>query len=251
MKESYQTYEFFPGKISPFLLFEMEFHSLFYIVENHKNDKFYPEINPASQVASIGLLAYFEAFCKHQFAAIVNIFPSLILDFAYKRGEPKIEFSTVVSFAGEFEKNIGFVLAENYDFGTAKSINGILRDLLLITPFNKKEENKFNDIVYKRNLLVHHAGYFTLQYFKKNAISDELRQRAFKEAVKIDTEDYQEISDFLFGMAAKITRESVRAVKRTTGFKSLDPDSEKINAVEELLRGIYDSIDDRDKDEQE
>ncbi len=104
MKEHHQTYEFFTGKISPFLLFEMEFHSLFYIVENHKNDKFYPEINPASQVASIGLLAYFEAFCKHQFAVIVNIFPTLITPFAAKRNEPKIELSTIVSFGGEVEK---------------------------------------------------------------------------------------------------------------------------------------------------
>src|ERR1700712_2683965 len=121
MRDNYKTYDFFTGKISPFLLFEMEYHSLFYVVENHKNDKFYPEINPASQVASIGLLAYFEAFCKHQFAAIVNIFPSLIHNFSSRRGEPKIEFSTIISFDGKFEKNIGFALAESYDFGTAKT----------------------------------------------------------------------------------------------------------------------------------
>lgn len=228
----------------------MEFHSLFYVVENHKNDRFYPEINPASQVASIGLLSYFEAFCKHQFAAIVNLFPALVPAFASKRDEPKIEFSTIVSFNGEFERNIGFVLAENYDFGTAKSINGIFRDLLLVTPFSREEEKVFNNIVFKRNLLVHHAGYFTLQYYKKNTISEELKQRVFKEAVKINTDDYHEISDFLFEMAIKITRETVRAVKRNSEFRSLSHDSGKINAVEELLRGIYDSIDDRDEDQQ-
>jgi len=244
VKENYQTYEFFTGKISPFILFEMEFHSLFDIVESHKKDKFFSEINPASQVASIGLLAYFEAFCKHQFAAIVNLFPSLIHGFASKRGEPKIEFSTIISFAGEFEKNIGFVLAENYDFGTAKSINGIFRDLLLVTPFCKEEEKTFNDIVYKRNLLVHHAGYYTLKYLKENTISEELKKRAFKEAVKIDTNEYQEISDFLFEMATKITRETVKAVKNHFEFKSLPPDHEKVNAVEELLQGIYDTMGD-------
>jgi hypothetical protein len=242
MRESYQTYDFFTGKISPFLLFEMEFHSLFYIEENHRNDRFYPEINPVSQVASIGLLAYFEAFCKHQFAAIVNLFPSLIRTFASKREEPRIEFSTIISFSGEFEKNIGFALAENYDFGTAKSINGIFRDLLLITPFDKKEIEEFNEIVYKRNLLVHHAGYYTLQYLKKNAISEELKQRAFKEAVKIDTDEYHKISDFLFEMAMKITRETVKAVKEHHEFKSLPPGNEKINAVEELLQGIHDTL---------
>ena len=244
MRESYQTYNSFIGKISPFLLFEMEFHSLFYVVENHKNDRYYPEINPASQVAYIGLLAYFEAFCKHQFAAIINLFPSLISTFASKRGEPKIEFSTIVAFRGEIEENIGFFLAENYDFGSSKAINGIFRDLLSVTPFSVEEEKLFNEIVYKRNLLVHHAGYYTLQYLKKKTISDELKQKAFKEAVKIDTSEYQEISDFLFEMAKKITYETVKAVRQCAEYNFLSLDDEKIKAVDQLLQGVYDTLDD-------
>lgn len=222
----------------------MEYDSLFYIVERHKNDKYYVEINPASQVASIGLLAYFEAFCKHQFAAIVNLFPSLIPSFATKRGEPKVDFSTIVSFNGEFEKNIGFALAEQYDFGTAKSINGLFRDLLLVTPFDRDEETKFNDVVYKRNLLVHHAGYYTLTYIKKGKISENLRLTAFKDAVKIDTEDYHGISDFLFNMAAKINRETVDAVRRRPEFKSLAVDDQRVKAVTELLQAIHGNFDD-------
>jgi hypothetical protein len=242
MRDGYQTYDFFTGRISPFLLFEMEFHSLFYLVENHNNDRYYPELNPASQIASIGLLAYFEAFCKHQFAAIINLFPPLVRNFSSKRGEPKIEFSTIISFGGEFEKNIGFVLAENYDFGTAKSINGMFCDLLLVTPFGREEEKIFNDIVYKRNLIVHHAGYYTLQYLKTDAISDEMKRRVFKEAVKIDTARYHEISNFLFEMAMKITRESVKAIKEHSEFKSMSLQDERIKAVDQLLQGIYDTL---------
>lgn len=242
MKKNYETYDCFVGNISPFLLFEMEYHSLFYIVENHKEDKFYPEINPASQIASIGLLAYFEAFCKHQFAAIVNLMPSLLKDFCLKRGELKVEFSTIASFNGDFENNIGFALAEIYDFGTAMGINSIFRDLLLITPFSKEEESKFNSIVYNRNLLVHHAGYYTLQYLNKNALQDEILQKAFKNTVKIDTVEYLYISDFLFEMAMKITRASVKAVKAQSDFNILS--SERINAIEELLQGLYDTLKD-------
>lgn len=244
MRRDHQTYDFFVGKISPFLLFEMEYHSLSYVVETHKNDPHYNEINPASQVASIGLLAYFEAFCKHQFAAIVNLFPSLILSFSAKRGEPKIDFSTIVSFKGNFEKNIGFILAEQFDFGTAKSINGLFRDLLLVTPFDKDEESKLNDIVYRRNLLVHHAGYYTLKHLKVGSITEDLRIRAFNDAVKIDTKNYYEISDFLFEMAIKINRETVTAVKQQPDFTSLADDDERVKAVTELLKGIYDNIDD-------
>ena len=246
MRDSHKTYDLFAGNIPPFLLFEMEFHSLFYVVQNHKNDQYYPNINPASQVASIGLLAYFEAFCKHQFAAIVNLFPSLISGFAIKRGEPKIEFSTIISFDGEFERNIGFVLAEQYDFGSAKSINGLFHDLILVTPFNAEEAKTFNEIVFKRNLLVHHAGYFTLQYLNKNAISGQIKEKAFREAVRIDTNEYEEISDFLFEMAMKITRETVKAIKKKAEYKSLPSNSEKLNAIEELLRGVYDFLDEDD-----
>jgi hypothetical protein len=242
MKSDHQTYDYFIGRIPPFLQFELELESLFYIVENHKDDRWYPENNPASQVATIGLFAYFEAFCKHQFAAIVNIFPSLIFSFAAKRGEPKIEFSTILTFNGEFEKHIGSVLAEQYDFGTTKSINSIFHDLLSITPFSNVEAEKFNKILYKRNLLVHHAGYYTLKYAKKNLITIEQKQKAFKEAVKIDTEECHDISNFLFEMALKITRQSVYALKRHSEFQSLNPEDERVLAIEDLFKAVWDTI---------
>lgn len=244
MRKDHQTYDFFVGKISPFLLFEMEWDSLFYVVEHHKNDPHYTEINPASQVASIGLLAYFEAYCKHQFAAIVNLFPSLIHAFAAKRGEPKIDFSTIISFNGNFEKNIGFILAQQYDFGTAKSINGLFRDLLIVTPFAKDEEKKLNDIVYRRNLLVHHAGYYTLKHLKDGVIEKDAKLQAFKDAVKIDTEGYQEISDFLMDMAAKINRETVAALRRQPQYCKLAADDERVKAVTELMQAMYGNFDD-------
>jgi hypothetical protein len=242
VRNSYQTCKEFVGEISPFLLFEMEYHRLFYIVENHKNDNFYSEINPASPMASIGLLAHFEAFCKHQFAAIVNLMPSLIPPFSSKRSEPKIEFSTIASFEGKFENNIGFILSEIYDFGTAKSINGIFRDLLLITPFDKKEIATFDSIVFRRNLLVHHAGYYTSQYSKRSTSSVEMLQKAFKETVKIDTDEFGEISEFLFEMAKKITRVSVDAFKKHADFNLIEKNNEKVVVVYEMLQGIYDTL---------
>jgi hypothetical protein len=242
MKGAYQTYDCFVGKIAPFLLFEIEYHNLFGVVESHKGDRFYSEINPASQVASIGLLSYFEAFCKHQFAAILNILPSLAKTFCRKRGEPKIEFSTITSLNGEFQRNIGFALGEVYDFGTAKNINAIFRDLLLITPFNKEEESKFNEIVYKRNLLVHHGGFYTLQFLKGQGFSEDFQRQAFRGAVKIDTEDYHEISDFLFEMAMKIARATVKALRSVPEYMSIAEDDERVLMVEELLRGLHDYL---------
>src|SRR2546423_1343082 len=57
-----------------------------------------------------------------------------------------------------------------------------------------------------RHLLVHHAGYYTLQHLKKNAVPQEIVDRAFKDCVVIETEGYQKVSNFLFEMAMKVTR---------------------------------------------
>lgn len=244
MKKTYKTYDFFVGKISPFLLFEMEYHSLSYVVEKLREDKdkFYVEVNPASHISSIGLLAYFEAFCKHQFAACINLFPSLLQDFSKKRNDTNIQLSSIISLNGEFEKNIGFVLAENFDFGTTKSINKIFNDLLLVTPFNKKDEQTFSNIVYKRNLILHHAGYYTLNYFKKEKNLEEIKQKLFIDELKIDTKEYYVISDFLFEMALKITQTTVKALKNRDEYKLLEITDSRIDAVNELLRGIYDML---------
>lgn len=244
MKNDHQSSVFFVGRISPFLLFEMEFHSLFYIVERHKDDRFYKEVNPAAQAAFISLHSYFEAFCKHQFAAIVNIFPSLVHSFASKRGEPKLEFSTIMSFSGSIENSIGFILAESYDFGTAKSVNGLFRDLLKISPFSRDEERKFNSISSNRNLLVHHGGYYTFEYSRNNATTSATKGlSAFYDAVKIDTSEYSMLSDFLLEMAVKITSQSVKAVMALPEYIALDDSHEKKLAVQEMLRGLHDTLD--------
>lgn len=242
MREQVKKSSFFVGGIPPFLLFEMQFHSLFHIVESHKNDRFYKEKNPASEIATIGLISQFEAFCKHQFAAIINIFPSTLDTFSKKRQQTSLELSTVVSLQGKFEKNVGFVIAEQYDFGTPKNINGLFRDLILVTPFDKDEIEFFNSILYRRNLLVHHAGFHTLEYLKSKDkhIEKEIKKEAFRDAVKIDTEQYGEISDFIFEMSMKIAKTTTYALRTMLGTK-MKKNQKK--AIEELLQGLYDTLD--------
>lgn len=240
-KNNYETSDFFVGRISPFLLFEMEYHGLFHLVESHKDETFFRKTNPAAEVVVIAMVAHFEAFCKHQFAAIINILPSLLSTFTSKRNQPEVQFSSVISLNGEFEKNIGFVIAEQYDFGSAKSINGLFRDLLLISPFCEKEVTKFNDILFRRNLLVHHAGFYTLQYLKENSLPDEIKSKAFKEAIIIDTESCHEVSDFLFHMALKITQLTSRALKEKMKlFANLNIENQK--AADELFSTAFDIL---------
>ena len=237
---------FFIGRIPPFLLFEMEYHSLCALVETHKNekfnDKFFEKPNSATEVAWIGLVAHFEAFCKHQFAAIANIFPALLSTFTSKRGQATVRLSDVLSLYGKFEKNIGFVVAEQYDFGSAEMINSLFRDLLVVTPFSKDESKKFSTILLKRHLLVHHAGIYTLQYLKEDSIPDDIKERAFHDSIVISTENYHEMSDFLFEIARKITQVTARALRKQLE-STASVDSHQLDATRELLQGLYDNLD--------
>ncbi len=239
--ENFTPSELFIGGLPPFLLFEMEFHSLFALVESQKNQTFFNKPNPATEVALIGLVAHFEAFCKHQFAAICNISYTLLHAFASKRGNASLKLSDVLSLYGNFDTQISFLIAEQYDFGSGEVINSIFHDLLTVTPFSKDECKEYSKILLKRNMLVHHAGIYTLKYLKAGSVSDHTKERVFRDSIIIRTEDYHVIDDFLFEMAMKITRITVGELK-----KHLDtsPRVEKfqLDATDELLRGIYDSL---------
>jgi hypothetical protein len=104
--------DYFVGGIPPFLRFEIEYHSLFYLVESHKEDRWYPDANPATQASLISLVANFEAFCKHQFGALVNIHAELLRPFSAKRAQATIKLADLVSLFGRFEDKVGFVVAE-------------------------------------------------------------------------------------------------------------------------------------------
>jgi hypothetical protein len=236
-----ELFKLFVGGIPPFLLFEMEYHSLFALVEHHKNDPLFQKPNPATEAALIGLVAHFEAFCKHQFAALINIHPELLRTFAGRRGQASIKLSDLVSLWGQLEERMGFVVAEQYDFGSAELINGLFRDLLTVTPFSKDESERYNSILMKRHLLVHHAGVYTLQYLKENSVPEEIRIRAFKDSVVVSTEDYHGMSDFLFDMAMKITRVTVCALRKELDLAESNQ-GYPIEAVQQLLTGLYDSL---------
>ncbi len=243
MKKEELLVNYFVGKTPPFLLFEKEYHSLHYVVESHRNDRYYKESNPACQVSLIGILAYFEAFYKHQFAAVLNIFPELSVDFSHKRKNLQIDLSTILSLKEKTFEHLGFILAEKYDFGSVASVNNNFKDLLSITPFSSKEAKYFNEIIQKRNLLVHHAGYYTLQLLNdsKMEISDR-KAKAFKENVRIGPSVYFEYSDFLFEMALKITRATMNAVKSLKIYQLESSSSLRVSAVDKLGSALYDII---------
>ena len=237
-----KVYSCFVGGVPPFLLFETEYQSLFHLVESHKNDRFYKAVNPATKAALISLVAHFEAFCKHQFAALINIWPALLSGFAARRPQASLGLTDLATLFDDVREKIGFLLAEQYDFGSAKAINGLYRDLLNVTPFSGEDSDKFDSILTKRHLLVHHAGYYTLQHLKRHAIPQEVLERAFKDCVVIQTEDYHQIGDFMFEMAMKVARATVDGFERR--WKGCSPDvAHPTEFLQQLLTGVCDVLD--------
>lgn len=233
--------EYFVGATAPFYLFESQFHSVFYVVESLKGNRFYTEGNPAAEIGTIGLIAHFEAFCKHQFAALANIYPALLETFCHRRGEPSILVSSILTLDDRIKNGLGFLLAEQYDFGTGKLINGLFRDLVDIPPLTTKEIKTFDAILVKRNLLVHHGGFYTLKQLKQRK-KVVIAQTAFKEAVKIDTEDFGSYWDFLFDLAIKITRSTTQALRLKLQKKSL-MNEHYTEVIDVLLQAVHDTLD--------
>jgi hypothetical protein len=236
--EEPQSSKLLIGGIGPFVQFEKEFNILFHLVESNKGDNFFRDTNPATEVALIGLVAYFEAFCKHQFAALVNILPQLLMDFTVKRGEPTVKFSTILTLKDDFINNLGIILAEQYEFGTAKQINSLFNDLLKVSPFSKEESSTFNEILKQRNLIVHHGGFYTLKYLQDGSISEERKRNMFQSPIRIDTEEFHQIDDFTYRMAAKINLVTVKALKSRT--QNIQLTKEQSDAIDLMFRGLYD-----------
>src|SRR5689334_21847502 len=92
-----------------------------------------------NELCVIGLVSYFEAFCKDHFASIINIEPSLLKNLSKHGQDISIDPTKALELGDALSCNIGFLIAEKYDFGTAQKINALYRALLMITPFSKDD----------------------------------------------------------------------------------------------------------------
>jgi hypothetical protein len=108
-----------------------------------------------------------------------------------------------------------------------------------VTPFSKDEAEVFDQILMKRHMLVHHAGFYTLRFLTEKSLPHRIKQDAFRRAIKISTEDYHKIGDFVFGMSMKVARETVKAVERL--FEA-DGRPHHTEALRECLRGVNDYL---------
>jgi hypothetical protein len=157
------SWDYFSGSVPPFGYFRPRVSELTQLSSRNQHQDEHDALGFVHELCMIGLASYFEAYCKDQFAAVINICPQL-LTMADGDRDFKISATSLLLLSDSFPYNLGFIVAEERDFGSAKAINGLFCDLLKISPFSKSEMERFSEFLNDRNLLVHHGGVFTLKY---------------------------------------------------------------------------------------
>jgi len=170
-------------------------------------------INILRELCLIGLAAYFEAYCKAQFAAIINIHPPILRKFVEQNKECTLGLRDIIGIIPDINYRIGSLLSEQFDFGSAKEINSRFCSLLKITPLSKKESKRYEEFLTQRNLLVHHGGIFTMKYQRKKLEEDQQFDMAHRGSLVIKQEYIESWSEFLWGVAQKVGYKSQDALQ--------------------------------------
>jgi hypothetical protein len=186
-------------------------------------------------ISFIGLLAYFEAFCRDHFASLLNICPQLVHELKAKGRDVSVDASVLLSLKGHPRSHIGFLLAERYDFGTAKSVNSLYTDLLLVTPFSSDEAANFERLLNDRNLLVHHGGIYTSRYASQTIIQRQTKQRIFFDSLVIRRENVHAAASFLSAIAQKTMNATQSGLIQYMADKGIQPGPVEKQAVDALV----------------
>jgi hypothetical protein len=171
-------------------------------------------LNQTAEVCLIALSAYFEAFCKAEFAAVINICPTILRNFVERRKDAKLDLHNVLAMLGQMESKLGNLLSEGYDFGSAKDINALYSDLLRITPFSQDEKKKYQRFLSDRNLLVHHGGVYTFEYAAQRFTERTAPGMPHWSSLVVNKQHHERWAIFLLAMAQKIAATSREALEK-------------------------------------
>ncbi len=205
--------DFHPGGVPAGIIFDMHVEDACELAEMRPGDKNDLRRGIGAEFALIGLIAYFEGFCKNHTAAVINICPQLIRGLAEHRREIKLRPVDILDFRENLGTQFGSLVVEKIDFGTAKAINGLYKDLLGITPFSKREANRFHALLEDRHLIVHHGNIFTPNYASERFIRREMgRSRIFIDSLVVTPDDVRAAARFLHELSVKLRNRSHRAL---------------------------------------
>lgn len=215
-------------------LFKMNFKDLINVVDSSVNHE--SGLNTVAEVCLVALVSYFEAFCKNNFASIINICPKVVINIEKTRKDITFDIEELNAVNFDLKEKIGFLISEKLDFGTAKNINSLYLEILKFTPFSKDEISQYDDLLNNRNLLVHHGGIYTLKYGKQN---QTIRKQAFKgrfffDSLVIRKNDFKLWAEFVEGIVIKIINKSNENLLEFINSNKYKLKPEAIKAVEAI-----------------
>ena len=218
--------DFFYGGVPPGGMLKIELENLEQLIEKDDNPN---GLSSTSGLCLIGLVAHFEAYFKHVFAAVGNIYPPTLDRFISERREVNVSLKDIRRLRRPVEYQLGFLISDEYSFGDAKSINSLFRDLVGITPFSKDEKRRYDKILAERNLLVHNGGILTAQSVAQDMIRHTRQKRSFFDSVVIEPDQVLDDLRFVDEIARKTTNATHRALRETihNGENSLLPEQRK------------------------
>ena len=218
-KNALDPLDFFVGGVPPQIIYGIESRNLGKLVDSYRRKRDENVRNRLLEVCFIGLAAYFEAFCKNQFAALINICPQVLNNFTLQRDNSTISLPHLIRIIGDIDHRLGALLAEEYDFGSARTINSLYFDLLRITPFSKAEEARYGEFLSDRNLLVHHGGIYTIKYHGQRFRTEPIARFVHWHSLVITVKDFDKWRGFLNALVGKIADNSFKAISRSLRVK--------------------------------
>jgi hypothetical protein len=201
--------DFHPGGVPAGIIFDGQVKDACALAEICPKDKGDLRVGIGAEFAFIGLIAYFEGFCKNHTAAIINICPRLVRELVERGREVKLRPIDILDCGENLPTQFGSLVVEKIDFGTAKAINGLYKDLLGITPLSKREAERFHALLEDRHLIVHHANVFTPSYSTQRFIRrEEGRSRLFLDSLDVTPDLVREAARFLHDLSLKLRKAS-------------------------------------------
>ena len=216
------------GGVPVSISFRMTLDDLRDIAENAPDTR---GISRQLELCLVGLVSYFEGFCKDLYALALNVYPELVerLTVGPEGFDVSVGPVLAVRLGDAIRDKLGFILSERYSFGTAKDVNNLYGRLPRLKPFDEADKAHFDDLLRDRNLIVHHGASYTYRYLRQ---VNRGNSDAHWQSLVVNREFYIRHHDFIERVARKMLSAAHREL---TDFGKSRYGFERNTPIESLL----------------
>src|SRR5438552_10618294 len=97
--------DYFPGGVPPSGYFELQAKDIEALLATPTTE--HEGLDTAAELCLIGLVAHFEAFCRSQFAALLNICPELVRRLHEKNRPTTLDASDILALSHDIRASLG------------------------------------------------------------------------------------------------------------------------------------------------